>query len=61
MPYVSEFTQFINGWLDAHPEEREEQKAGRALWWDKPQDLPTREAYAEAGVPQKPYPYFSLD
>jgi hypothetical protein len=61
MPYVSEFTQFINGWLDAHPEEREEQKAGRALWWDKPQDPAVQESNAVARVPQKPYPYFSQD
>lgn len=57
MLYQSEFTQFIDQWLDQHPEQREEQKKGRALWWDKPQDLETQKIYQAATVEQKPYPY----
>lgn len=57
MLYQSEFTKFMNEWLDQHPEEREEQKKGRALWWDKPQDLETMKRYRAAKVAQKPYPY----
>jgi hypothetical protein len=57
MAYVSEFTHFINAWLEQHPEEREQQKQGRALWWDKPQDAETRTALKAARVAQKPYPY----
>lgn len=34
--YESEHTKFMREWLQAHPEEVAEQKAGRALWWDKP-------------------------
>ncbi|MCC4118908.1 DUF3460 family protein [Aromatoleum toluclasticum] len=26
-------------WLEKHPKELDEQKKGRALWWDKPQDV----------------------
>lgn len=61
MPYVSEFTKFINGWMEQHPEEREEQKKGRALWWDKPQAPADQQANAESKVTQKAYPYFSQE
>lgn len=37
--YVSEHTKFMREWLEQHPEEVEQQRIGRALWWDKPQDL----------------------
>ncbi len=58
MPYVSDFTKFINGWLEQHPEELDEQQKGRALWWDKPQDPAVQQANTESKVAQKPYPYF---
>ena len=43
--------------MEKHPEEREEQKKGRALWWDKPQDVQTQAEYAAGKVPHKAYPY----
>lgn len=55
--YESEHTKFMREWMEKHPEEREEQKKGRALWWDKPQDPETTRQYAEAQVPAKAYPY----
>lgn len=55
--YVSEFTRFINGWLDEHPQERETRKSGRALWWDHPQDTAEQAALRASRVAQKPYPY----
>lgn len=61
MPYVSEFTKFMNGWLEQHPEELQVRKEGRALWWDKPQDPATQESNQAARVAQKPYPYFQAD
>jgi hypothetical protein len=61
MPYVSEFTKFMNGWLEEHPEELKTRQEGRALWWDKPQDTETQKARASIRVAQKPYPYFSVD
>lgn len=57
MPYVSDFTKFIDAWLDQHPEEREERSKGRALWWDKPQDAAEQQRRLAARVAQKPYPY----
>lgn len=56
--YESEHTRFINEWLAQHPEELEQQKAGRAMWWDKPpRDPQTQQIFAAASVPQKPYYY----
>ncbi|MBS0347781.1 MAG: DUF3460 family protein [Proteobacteria bacterium] len=55
--YESEHTKFMREWMEKHPEQVEEQKKGRALWWDKPQDLETQRQYADGRVAQKPYPY----
>jgi hypothetical protein len=32
--YESELTKFMREYLEKHPEERESQKIGRAIWWD---------------------------
>lgn len=58
MSYVSEFTRFMNKFLEQHPEELQEKQKGRALWWDKPQEPAEQASNAEAKVAQKPYPYF---
>ncbi|MDK9723988.1 MAG: DUF3460 family protein [Sterolibacteriaceae bacterium MAG5] len=56
--YESEHTRFMREWLEKHPQELEEQKQGRALWWDKsPGDADAQRRLAEARVPQKPYYY----
>ena len=34
--YESDATRFLRQFLAEHPEELDEQKKGRALWWDKP-------------------------
>ena len=33
--YESDLTQFMRRFMAQHPEERESQKTGRAIWWDK--------------------------
>lgn len=55
--YESEHTKFMREWLEKHPQEVEEQKKGRALWWDKPQDLQAQARLRGAAVPPKPYYY----
>ena len=55
--YESEHTNFMREWMQKHPEERNEQQKGRALWWDKPQDAETNREYAVGEVPAKAYPY----
>lgn len=57
--YESEFTRFMREFLQKHPEEVEEQRKGRALWWDKPQQIDSNRRYQEARVPQKAYYYQS--
>lgn len=57
MAYVSEHTKFMQEWLEKHPEQIEEQKKGRALWWDKPQDVATQAEYTAAKVPTRSYYY----
>lgn len=58
--YESSHTKFMREWMDKHPEEREEQRKGRSLWWDKPQDLSKLKNDAESTVPQKAY-YYQAD
>ena len=55
--YVSDHTKWINEELEKHPEWVEDQKAGRALWWDKKQDVDTTARNGDSKVPQKSYPY----
>jgi hypothetical protein len=55
--YESEHTKFMREWMEKHPQESEEQQKGRALWWDKPQDLQTTRDNADSRVPQKSYVY----
>ena len=55
--YESDHTKFMREWMAKHPEELEEQKKGRALWWDKPQETQTTREFAEARLPAKAYPY----
>ena len=56
--YESDHTKFIREWMEKHPQELDEQKAGRSLWWDKGvQDLETARRNAESKVPQKSYYY----
>lgn len=58
--YVSDHTQFIRDYLEQNPEQVEEQRKGRALWWDKPQTVEAQKQFGEAKLPAKPNPYFSL-
>jgi hypothetical protein len=59
-PYDSEFTLFMREWLEKHPDQSEEKRKGRALWWDKPQDPEARHDRATVRVPVKSY-YYDLN
>ncbi len=56
--YESDHTKFMREFLEKHPEEVQQQKEGRALWWDKPQDLDKRKRQQSAKVPTTPYYYY---
>jgi hypothetical protein len=56
-PYTSDVTQFIQSLKSQKPSLESEQRAGRALLWDKAQDRAASADYAAAKVPQQPYVY----
>jgi hypothetical protein len=56
-PYKSDTTRFIEELKAKKPSLEAEQRAGRALLWDKTLDRQATAAWADARVPQKPYVY----
>jgi hypothetical protein len=56
-PYTSDVTQFIEELKAAKPSLESEQRAGRALLWDKASDRQAQAEWNEARVPQQPYVY----
>ncbi|MBO9512933.1 MAG: DUF3460 family protein [Variovorax sp.] len=55
--YTSEITQFIEQMKEKKPTLEAEQRAGRALLWDKHLDRNLLEEFSEGRVPQQPYVY----
>jgi hypothetical protein len=55
--YQSDATQFINELKNQKPNLEAEQRAGRALLWDKTVDRSAWTGFDAAEVPQKPYVY----
>ena len=56
-PYKSDISRFIDELKAENPELEEEQRAGRALLWDRPIDREAAARWREARVPQAPYVY----
>lgn len=56
-PYKSDVSQFIDELKAKRPTLETEQRAGRALLWDRALDREAQQAYGEARVPQQPYVY----
>jgi len=56
-PYKSEVSIFIDELKAKRPSLESEQRAGRALLWDKSLDRQAQQAWQEARVPQQPYVY----
>ena len=59
--YQSDATQFINGLKNQKPSLEAEQRAGRALLWDKKVDRSLWQDYRAGRVNQKPYAFYSYD
>jgi Protein of unknown function (DUF3460) len=56
--YESDITKFIRELKAAKPHLEEDQRKGRAIWWDKkPLDVSEKDAFEAAKVAQKAYPY----
>lgn len=58
-PYRSDVTNLIDELRSKKPTLEAEQRAGRALLWDKQIDRGAQAEYEDAKVPQSPYVYFS--
>ena len=56
-PYKSDVTSFIEELKSNKPTLEAEQRAGRALLWDRPIDRDQQKSWRAARVPQKPYVY----
>ena len=56
-PYKSDVSQFIDELKAKKPTLEAEQRAGRALLWDRPIDRESQAEWSEARVPQQPYVY----
>lgn len=55
--YTSEITSFIDGLKIKKPTLEAEQRAGRAIWWDKNLNRADQADYGEARLPQQAYVY----
>jgi len=56
-PYKSEVSSFIDDLKAKKPTLEAEQRAGRALLWDKSLDRAEQAEWRDAKVPQQPYVY----
>ncbi len=56
-PYKSDVTNFIEQLKAKKPTLESEQRAGRALLWDRKLDRSEQTDWREAEVPQQPYVY----
>lgn len=55
--YVSEFEQFMDGYLARHPEVEQDRQRGWYIWWDHRVDLDELDKQRENALPVKPYVY----
>lgn len=55
--YESDITRFIRELKQTRPTIEDEQRRGRAIWWDHPQDADTTRRNQESRVAQRPYVY----
>ena len=54
-PYISDVTAFLERLKAERPTLEEEQRAGRALLWEKRIDREAQTEAMEARIPQQPY------
>ena len=56
-PYKSDISSFIDELKAKKPTLEDEQRLGRAIWWDRRVDLRAEDEYEDARVRQQPYVY----
>lgn len=55
--YQSDVTQFLNQYLEQHPEEAEQRLKNRGLLWDVTLNPEAEAGFEAAKLPKKPYAY----
>lgn len=55
--YQSDFTKFMNDYLQKNPQVESQRQALRLTWWDRKVDLEEQRSWEAARVQQKPYVY----
>ncbi|APA68939.1 MULTISPECIES: DUF3460 family protein [unclassified Janthinobacterium] len=55
--YVSDFTRFIDGYLQAHPEVQASQRRGWRIFWERPVNFDAWRRAGNDSVPEPPYHY----
>jgi hypothetical protein len=55
--YESEHTKFMREMMASHPEWLEDQRRGRAIWWDRKVDLNEQKSSRESTEAHRSYPY----
>jgi Protein of unknown function (DUF3460) len=55
--YESEHTQFMREMLAKNPQWLEDQRVGRAIFWDKKTDLNEQKTNSESREAHRSYPY----
>ncbi len=55
--YQSDTTQFLNEFIEQHPEEAKQRLKNRYLLWDVELNADEQKAFAEARIAKKPYTY----
>jgi hypothetical protein len=56
--YESDITRFLRELKERNPQLEQEQRKGRAILWDRPQDPEHARQVREARLPQDPYVYY---
>ena len=59
--YESEVTRMVREMLEKKPQILDEQRRGRAMWWDKKQDPDTQRRDKESRLKQPGYVYQTYD
>ena len=57
--FVSDFTHFIDHFLEEHPEVVKDQQSGRLIYWDKKVDLVAQEQAEKDSVPDDGYGFYA--
>ncbi len=58
--YESDITRFLREIKSVDPAIEEDQRRGRAIWWDRAQDLETAKRNRESRVPPTAYAYYAV-